>query len=435
MSKDSGPRSLQTGRMTTPLPTPSLRPSPSGEAPQPDTSDASTSAPTAQPKLHIQTLLAHAGRTTARAAQSVNPPLVRTSTVVFETLQAYHAAQRGVVFDGPRYGRSGTSTTYELQRTMAALTGAQSCIATSCGLSAIVAVLCAHAGPGKHILLTQGVYGPTRIYAEQELATTGTTIEFVPHGADITPYLQPQTSLVFVEAPSSLTMEMLDIRAVCKAAKRRQVPVACDSTWGTPLFFDAHALGIDLSIHAATKFINGHSDVMLGLITGSDAALQPVRSVCDRNGTHAAPDACWLALRGLRTLAVRLERHQQSARVIAQWLAAQPRVRRVLFPALPCDPGHSLWRDQFSGAAGPFTFELEPCTDESFEAFINALRLFSLGTSWGGFESLVMPAVPHHLRAGPTSPEDPRLVRIHVGLEDPNDLRSDLEQALSHLIR
>ena len=385
--------------------------------------------------MHPHTQLIHLGRETATAANAVNPPLVRTSTTVFATYDAYKQAQRSQVFDAPRYGRSGTSTTFELQRAMAALAGTESCIATSCGLSAITAVLAAHAGPGRHILLSSGVYGPTRVFCDKELAPAGTLVEFFPHGADIAPLIRDHTSLVFIETPASLTMEMLDVRAVCAAAHARGVPVACDSTWGTPLFFDAHRLGIDLSIHAATKFINGHSDLMLGRVTGSADALAAVRSHCDRSGTHAAPDACWLALRGLRTLAVRLERHQASALVVAKWLAQQPAVQRVLFPALASDPGHALWRSQFTGAAGPFTIELAPCTEEAFTRFIDGLSLFSLGTSWGGFESLVMPAVPHHLRALAGPADAPRLVRLHVGLEDPWDLCSDLDEAMGSLRR
>ncbi|WP_326533735.1 trans-sulfuration enzyme family protein [Pseudorhodoferax sp.] len=381
--------------------------------------------------MHTETLLAHAARTTARAVQSVNPPLVRTSTVVFDTLQAYQQAQRGLVFDAPRYGRSGTATTFELQRAMATLAGAQGCIATGCGLAAIVAVLAAHAGPGRHVLLSEGVYGPTRAFCEQDIAAAGTHIDFFPHGADIAPYLRDDTSLVFVETPASLTMEMLDVRAVCAAAHRRGIPVAADATWGTPVFFDAHALGIDLSVHAATKFINGHSDVMLGLVTGSLDALAPVRAWCDRAGTHAAPDACWLAMRGLRTLAIRLQRHQASALAVAHWLQSHPRVRRVRFPALPGDPGHALWRAQFSGAAGPFTFDLAPCSERAFARFIESLALFSLGTSWGGFESLVMPAVPHLLRAHAAPAHAARLVRLHIGLEHPDDLCADLAAALA----
>lgn len=383
--------------------------------------------------MHTDTFLVHSGRESAKAVQAINPPLVRTSTVVFETLADYKHAHHQTVFDSPRYGRSGTSTTFELQRAMAALAGAQTCLAMASGLSAIVAVLSAHAGPGKHVLLNEGVYGPTRTFCDKELAPMGTRIEYFPDGADVTHCLRDNTSLVYIETPASLTMEMLDVRAVCAAARRRGIPVAADATWGTPVFFDAHALGINIAIHSATKYINGHSDLMLGLVTGSLEDLASIRSFCDRSGVHAAPDVCWLALRGLRTLAIRLRRHQQTAMAIARWLQQQPQVRRVLFPALESDPGHALWREQFSGAAGPFSFELAPCGETAFAAFIDALQLFSLGTSWGGYESLVLPAVPHHLRTLAVLPDEGRLVRLHLGLEDPDDLREDLARALGEL--
>ncbi|MDI6103026.1 PLP-dependent aspartate aminotransferase family protein [Actinoplanes sp. NEAU-A12] len=378
-----------------------------------------------------ETLLIHAARQTATAAHAVSVPLVRTSTTVFDSFDAYKKAQDGLVFDGPRYGRSGTSTTFELQRAMAQLADTETCIATSSGLAAITAVLAAHAGPARHILVSAGVYGPTRVFCDKELIPSGTEVEYFTPDADVSALLRETTSLVFVETPASLTMEMVDVPAVCAAAHARGVPVACDSTWGTPIFFDAHALGIDISVHAATKFINGHSDLLLGLITGTLDALAGVRAHCDRNGTHAAPDTCWLTLRGLRTLAVRMERHQSSALAVARWLRSRPAVQQVLYPALDTDPGHELWRSQFSGAAGPFTIELAPCSEDAFTRFIDRLTLFRLGTSWGGFESLVMPAVPHHLRALAMPADAPRLVRLHIGLESPRDLCDDLAPALS----
>ncbi|WP_405444652.1 PLP-dependent aspartate aminotransferase family protein [Streptomyces achromogenes] len=381
--------------------------------------------------MDMQTLVIHAARQTAAAAHAVNPPLVRTSTTVFDSYDAYKRAQSELVFDGPRYGRSGTSTTFELQRAMAELANAETCVATGSGLAAITAVLAAHAGPGRHILVSAGVYGPTRVFCDKELVPSGTDVEYFAHDADVSALLRDTTSLVFVETPASLTMEMWDVPAICAAAHERGVPVACDATWGTPVFFDAHALGVDISVHAATKFINGHCDLLLGLVTGTLDALAGVRAYCDRSGTHAAPDTCWLTLRGLRTLAVRMERHQRSARTVAQWLRSQPRVQRVLFPALETDPGHKLWRSQFSGAAGPFTVELAPCSEATFTRFIDRLSLFSLGTSWGGFESLVMPAVPHHLRALAIPADAPRLVRLHIGLENPRDLCDDLASALT----
>lgn len=367
------------------------------------------------------------------AAHSVSPPLVRTSTTVFDTLDAYTRAQSGTVFKAPRYGRSGTTTTFELQNAMASLSRAQSCIATSSGLSAIAAVLSAHARAGARLLLSEGIYGPSQTFCDKELVDRGVKVDVLPTGEDASRWLHTDTRLVFVETPSSLTMQMLNLRAICEAAHARGIPVACDATWGTPIYFDAHGQGIDIAVHSATKFINGHSDLLLGLITGSDEALSTVRAHCDRNGTHAAPDTCWLTLRGMRTLAVRLERHQRSAMVVAQWLQCHPAVRRVLYPALVDDPGHALWAAQFSGAAGPFVIELAPCSDSAFARFIDGLQLFSLGTSWGGFESLVMPAVPHHLRALPASGNSPRRVRLHIGLEDPGDLCDDLAQAICHL--
>jgi cysteine-S-conjugate beta-lyase len=380
--------------------------------------------------MHTDTLLVHAGRSSAKSAQAVNPPLVRASTIVFETLADYNHAHHETVFDTLRYGRSGTITTFELQRAMASLAGTQACIATGSGLAAIVAVLSAYGGPGKHILLSDGVYGPTRIFCERELRALGTDVEFFPAQTAIAPHIRDTTSLIYIETPASLTMEMLDVGAVCAAARVRGVPVAADATWGTPVFFDAHGLGINVAIHAATKYIGGHSDLVLGLITGSMDDLATVRCYCDRNGTHASPEVCWLALRGLRTLALRLQRHQASAMTLARWLHQQPQVKRVLFPALESDPGHALWRQQFSGAPGPFTIELVSCTEAIFATFLQSLKLFSLGVSWGGFESLVLPAVPYHLRSLPAQADEGRHVRIHVGLEDVHDLRADLAAAL-----
>ena len=379
--------------------------------------------------MKIDTALVHLGRASADEVRAVNPPLVRASTIVSPTLDAYKANYQGTVFDAPRYGRSGTSTTFEFQRAMAALCETEACIATSCGLSAIVAVLGAYAEVGRHFLVSEAIYAPTRAFCETELKACGVEVEFFTNVDDIAGLIRPETALIFVEAPASLTMEMYDLEAICSAAKAAGVPVAADTTWGTPLFLKPHALGVNLSVQAATKYISGHSDVMLGTITGTMEDLASVRRHCDRNGTYAAPDSCWLALRGLRTLGVRLPRHQETALQVARWLQGRSEVARVLFPALPDDPGYAWWCRQFSGAPGPFTFEFAPCSEDSFTRFIDALQLFSLGTSWGGFESLVMPAVAQHLRHLAVAPDEGRLLRLHVGLEDGGDLCADLEQA------
>lgn len=381
--------------------------------------------------MKFDTQLVQLGRTTAAASHAVNPPLVRASTTVFSSLAEFKESYRGVVFEAHGYGRSGTDTTFELQRTMAQLENAETCIATGSGLAAIAAVLMAHAAPGKELLVYEGVYGRARMLCENEVPRLGARVRFFSSYDALCDMIGPDTGLVYIEVPSSLTMQMLDVQAVCRRARRHGVPVACDATWGTPAFFHPHALGVDISIHSATKYINGHSDVLLGLLTGSYAALAAVRAWCDRYGAHAAPDVCWLALRGLRTLSVRMQRHQHNALFVAQWLQQQRRVKTVHFPVLPDDPGHALWKQQFDGGAGPFTIALQPCNEAAFARFIDNLQLFGLGTSWGGVDSLVMPAIPHHLRALAEQPDEGRLVRLHVGLADPDDLCRDLEQALA----
>jgi cystathionine beta-lyase len=384
--------------------------------------------------MHIDTKLAHLGRRSAPAANAVNPPLVKASTAIFATLADFKAAYKTPVFEAPRYGRSGTSTNFELQEAMAQIEGTETCLATSCGLSAIVAVLSSHSGPGKHILLTKGVYGPTQSFCDQELTKSGTQITYFSDTEDIQTLIQANTSLIYLEVPASLTMELFDIKAICDIARQHKIRVACDSTWGTPIFFRPHELGVDISIHAATKYICGHSDVMMGLITGSYEMLQPVRHWCNRYGSHVSPDACWLTLRGLRTLAVRMFQHQTNALEVATWLTQQPQIKKVIFPPLYSGRDHLLFTSQFSGCAGPFTVELRSCKEQDFENFINGLSLFGLGTSWGGFESLVMPAIAHELRTQQSMPEEGRLVRFHIGLENPADLCDDIQQALAHIL-
>jgi len=377
----------------------------------------------------IDTQLIHLGRKSADEAFSVNPPLVRASTTIFPDLSTFKASYQGVTFETPRYGRSGTNTTFEFQSAMASICNTESCITTSCGLSACAAVLSAYAQKDTHILIQNDVYGPTRFLAENELVKLGAKVDFFDNECDLQFLINDKTTLIFIEIPTSLSMKMLDVGAIVKISEKYNIPVACDSTWGTPLFFDAHALGINISIHAATKYINGHSDIMLGVITGRYLDIEVTRNWCERYGVYAAPDCCWMALRGLRTLSVRMKRHEKNALHIANWLKEQPQVKSIAFPALPSHDQYALWKKQFSGAAGPFTIELQPCNESQYENFINALKLFGLGTSWGGFESLIIPAIPHHLRSITVLPNEGRMVRLHIGLEDKNDLCADLEQA------
>lgn len=380
----------------------------------------------------FDTKLAHLGRQSAHHARTVNPPVARASTILYDSLEQLREAHTEVPFETPRYGIYGTSTTFELQTAMAELCGTESCIATGSGLTAIAATMSAHATPGSRVLVQGDVYQPARIFAERELADL-VDLRFFETVEELEALARDDISLIFIEVPTSGTMRMIDIPAVVAVARRIGAPVACDSTWGTPRFFDAHALGIDISIHAGTKYIAGHSDVMLGLTTGSYEALAPTREWCVRYGSTAAPDVCWLGLRGLRTLSVRLERHQASALEVAAWLEGQPQVERVLYPALPSDPDHELWQRQFSGAPGLFSIELQACSEDDYAGFIESLELFGLGASWGGFESLVLPAIPQARRGLKHQPDEGRLVRLHIGLEDPEDLIADLAGGLEGL--
>jgi cystathionine beta-lyase len=381
--------------------------------------------------LKRDTLLVQMGRSSA--ISSVNPPLVRASTTLFKTLADFKHSYETVVFESAQYGRSGTTTTFEFQAAMAELEETESCIAVASGLTAVSAVLSAHGGPGSHILVHEGVYGRTRTLCEKELRPIGTAVDFFDTLDELRARITPATRLVYVEVPSSLTMAMVDVEAVCEIAHAHGARVACDSTWGSPIFFRPHALGVDISLHSATKYISGHSDVMLGVLTGTYEALESSRVWCDRYGSHAAPDVCWLALRGMRTLGVRMPRHHQNALAVARWLQKQPQIKRVLFPALENDPGYALWKRQFTGASGLFSIELAACKEDECAAFYDSLKLFGIGTSWGGFESLVMPAIPHHLRGLKVQPDEGRLVRLHIGLSDPDDLCNDLAQALAHI--
>jgi len=379
-----------------------------------------------------RTKLVHLGRATAKDSKTVNAPLVRASTIVFENLAAFKASYQEPIFTNLRYGRSGTSTVFELQHAMAELENVDACIATASGLSAAIAVISAHANLGQHILLSKGVYGPVKTFCDTELLKQGTSVSYFSQSDNIKDKIQHNTCLVYLEVPTSITMEMIDIKDVCKQAHDKGIPVACDSTWGTPSFFKPHQLGIDISLHAATKYINGHSDIMLGLITATNANMQPIRQWCDRYGSHASPDACWLTLRGLRTLAIRMEQHQKNTLFVANWLIKQEEIKAVIFPPFFTGKAFDLYQQQFSGCAGPFTIELKTCKEANFEKFINGLSLFGLGTSWGGFESLVMRAIDHQDRAKKVMLDHGRLVRLHIGLEAPQDLCQDLRNALNY---
>lgn len=360
----------------------------------------------------------------------VNMPIYRGSTVLFPTLDDLLRYDQDYT-----YGRRGTPTVRALETAIAELEGGARTFVAPSGLAAVTAVLMAHVGQGDHILISDSVYQPTRRVSERLLGRMGVTVSFYDPciGAGIAALMTERTRLVVAESPGSQTFEMQDIPAIAAACRERNVLLAVDNTWATPLYCKPLALGADISIMAATKYIVGHSDAMLGLITVNERALPAMQRTHEDLGLCAGPEDCFLALRGLRTLAVRLERHGASALALAKWLETRAEVARVLHPALPSNPGHALWQRDNSGSTGLFSIVLKPAPHAAVAAMVDGLALFGMGYSWGGFESLIVPfdCAPYRT-ATAWEPEGPAL-RLHIGLEAVEDLKSDLAAGLERL--
>lgn len=384
--------------------------------------------------LRDETLLGHAGNHPAENHGIVNPPVYHASTVLFPSVAALEAAVRDK-FAQVYYGRLGTPTSFALEEAVAALEGGDRALALPSGLAAIAATLTALLKAGDHLLMVDSVYEPVRTLCDRTLARFGIeTTYYDPHvGAGIAELITPATRIVYVESPGSLTFEVQDIPAIAAAAHAAGALVVMDNTWATPLFFKSFRHGVDVSIHSATKYIGGHSDLMLGLVVAKEAHGRRIKTSAHAMGYAAAPDDCYLALRGLRTLSVRLHRHQETGLALARWLQGRPEVARVLHPALPEDPGHALWRRDFTGASGLFGVVLNPYPKEAVAAMLDGLRLFGMGFSWGGYESLILPVKPETCRTVTRWDAPGPLLRLHAGLEDPADLIADLDQGFERL--
>jgi len=382
------------------------------------------------------TLLAHAGRDPERYQGMVNTPVFRTSTVLHPDLESYEAP-RDEDYQRISYGRNGTPTTRALEEAVARLEGGYRAVAVPSGLAAILASLCAFVKNGDHLLVVDSVYGPTRNFCNARLKPNGVDVEYYDPliGAGIARLIRPNTRAIFCESPGSLTFEMQDIPAIAAAAHAREIPVLADNTWGTPYFFRSFERGVDISIHSATKYIVGHADAMMGIIVTNQQHWRTVRRTVADYGYSVSPDDCYLALRGLRTLGVRLKHQMQSALKIAGWLRARPEVKRVLYPALEGDPGHAIWKRDFSGAAALFSFVMAVADGRQTAAFVNALELFGIGSSWGGYESLVSVAHAEKIRTATRWNPGGETIRLHVGLEDPDDLIADLQRGFFALVK
>lgn len=380
------------------------------------------------------TILTHAGRDPHANFGVVNPPVYHASTILFRTVEAMEQAQKKRFFT-MTYGRHGTPTTFALEEAFARLEGGWRAIAVPSGLAAIVGAITGFVRAGDHVLVTDNVYGPTRRFCDETLARFGVaTTYFDPAiGGGIAQLFRPETRLVFTEAPGSLTFEMQDIPAIAQAARKAGIKVLMDNTWATPLFCKPFQLGVDVVAHAATKYIVGHSDAMLGMIDCTEETFLTVRNAVAQLGFSVAGDDLYLGLRGLRTLGVRLRQHQATATRLANWLKTRPEVERVLYPALPEDPGHGLWKRDMTGASGLFGVVLKPCSRKALAAMLDGLELYGMGASWGGFESLILPAHLEGVRTATRFQASGPVVRIHAGLEDPDDLIKDLERGFERL--
>jgi cystathionine beta-lyase len=365
----------------------------------------------------------------------VNVPVVRTSTVRFESTAALagHHHRRAAGERVASYGRHSLSTHRALEDAVVGLEGGHRAFLTPSGLSAITLVLLALLSRGDHALVADGVYAPLRRVDSTLLQRLGITIEyFSPAHDDLAGRIRPNTRLLYLESPSSLLYEVLDLPALSAVARDHGVIVATDNTWSGGWFCQPLALGANISIQAATKYISGHSDLMQGVVVVDSPSLAAKLSTAyEALGLTVGADDAYLALRGLRTLPVRLAQHQRHATEVAGFLHAHPQVARVFYPALPGDPGHALWKRDFSGASGLVSFEFRHAAAAGADAFVDALELFGIGASWGGYESLALVAPPERLRDHRRWTGDAPVVRLHIGLEDPADLIADLTRAFA----
>ncbi len=401
--------------------------------------------------MHEDTKAVHLGRHPDRFAGTVNTPVFRASTILSETVAEWEQKKKDRVAEAPGtyYGLHGTPNRHLLEEALAELEGGYKCQIYPSGLAACVIPILAYVKTGDHILVTDSVYGPTRRFCDVQLKRFGVETTYYDPliGAGIAALMRPNTRVVFVESPGSLTFEVQDTSAIAEAAHRHQatgggdgkgntnkVIVMMDNTWGTPLYFKPFEHGVDVSIQATTKYIVGHSDVIMGSVTCTKEAWPALKAVTNDFGQTAAPDDCYLATRGLRTMALRLKQHHESGIQLAEWIASQPEVERVLHPALPSDPGHALWKRDFKGACGLFGVVLKAgIKPEALHALIDGLDLYGLGASWGGYESLILHFDPREVRTATKWVHAGPCLRVHAGLEHIDDLIADMAKGFQSL--
>jgi cystathionine beta-lyase len=380
-----------------------------------------------------RTVATHAGNHPHEHQGVVNPPIYRASTILFRSVQDLRERYRHK-YETITYGRDGTQTHRALAEAFTALEGSERALILPSGVAAVSAALMSSLKPGDGLLMVDSAYEPTREICDGLLAKIGVEVTYYDPmiGGGIAGLIRPNTKVIYLESPGSLTFETQDIPAIVAAARQAGCRTIMDNTWATPLFFKPPRHGIDISVYSASKYIGGHSDLMMGILACPAALFRAIGKMAHGYLGHASSaDDCYTALRGLRTLHARLVQHQETALTLAHWLAARPEVEQVLHPAMPGTPGHEFWKRDFAGSSGLFGVVLKPCKMEQVDAMLNGMRLFGMGYSWGGYESLLIRADLKTSRTAKPWHAVGRTLRISAGLEDPEDLIADLEDGLA----
>lgn len=382
-------------------------------------------------RFRERTRVVLAGRDPADSYGFVNPPIVRGSTVIYPSMEDFLVRKSRYM-----YGTHGNPTLDALELACNTMEGGAGTVVCPSGLLACTLPLLAFLSAGDHVLITDSVYRPTRNFAEGMLRRIGVEVAYYDPliGKGVEALMKPNTKVVFTEAPGSQSFEMQDIPAIAKVAHAKGALVMMDNTWATPLFFDSHAKGVDITIQAGTKYYAGHSDVLIGTVSARTPELyKQLRATWETLGVIVAPEDAFLTLRGIRTMPIRLKEQQKAGLEMAKWLQARPEVKRVLHPALKDDPGHKIWKRDFTGASSLFSFVLNPVPQKAVGAMLDHLALFGMGASWGGYESLVLPFDCAAYRTVTKWQPGGPCVRIHIGLEDTEDLKEDLDAGFKRL--